>query len=362
MKQNVIITDDLGKDIEGAIAALTGEGGKRNVYILTDENTKRLCLDSLQKMSPSAREAYVIEIAAGDDAKNIDSLVHVWTELQEHEANRRSIMINLGGGMVTDLGGMAASTFKRGMDYINVPTTLLGAVDAAVGGKTGINLNGLKNEVGVINEGCAVIIDTNFFKSLDAENRRSGYAEMLKHGLISNKEHWTSLLNYDIEKFDLEELRPLLRESVEVKRNVVRIDPEEKGIRRALNFGHTVGHALETFSHETGRGALHGYAVAWGMIAELYLSHIVLGFPSDSLRKAVNLIRETYGQLQISCDDYVHLLELMMHDKKNTVAKTARQDNNINFTLLRDIGKIEINHYVTNKMICEALDFYRDGQ
>lgn len=255
--------------------------------------------------------------------------------------------------MVTDLGGFAASTFKRGINYINIPTTLLAMVDASVGGKTGINFNGLKNEIGVFNNASTVILDTQFLKTLDAENICSGYAEMLKHGLISEDKMWAELLNYDLENPDLQKLSRMVADSVAVKERIVMEDPTEKGIRKALNLGHTVGHAFESLALQR-KPVLHGYAVAWGLICELYLSCIKTGFPTDKMRQTVSFIKAHYGKMTITCDDYPTLLELMTHDKKN-VAGT------INFTLLGGIGDIRINQNATKEEIYEALDFYREG-
>ena len=349
--QKVIITSDLRADMRSVLDGRAPE----SIFILADETTNKQCLPALMDACPELKACKVCVIGAGDTHKHLDTLASVWQFLSESGATRRSTMINVGGGMVTDLGGFAASTFKRGMSYINVATTLLGAVDAAVGGKTGINFNGLKNEIGVINSSEAVVIDTEFFSTLDHANKVSGMAEMLKHGLISNAEEWRKVSSFDMEKFDLKELRPLLASSIAVKERIVEEDPTEKNIRKALNFGHTFGHAFESFSHEKGTPALHGYAVAWGMIPELYLSHVLLGFDKNILSQAVRLIRETYGVMSITCDNYDHLFELMTHDKKNVVK------DEINFTLLGGIGDIRINQHASRKLIDEAFDFYRDS-
>ena len=254
--------------------------------------------------------------------------------------------------MVTDLGGFAASTFKRGINYINIPTTLLSMVDASVGGKTGINFRGLKNEIGVFNNAATVILDTQFLKTLDAENICSGYAEMLKHGLISNEQMWAELMNFDLEQPDLKLLSRMVADSVAVKERIVTEDPTEQGIRKALNLGHTVGHAFESFALKH-QPVLHGYAVAWGLICELYLSCMKTGFPTDKMHQTVRFIKEHYGMMTITCDDYPTLLELMTHDKKNVAGI-------INFTLLGGIGDIRINQTATKDEIYEALDFYRE--
>ena len=295
----------------------------------------------------------MITIGATDENKTLDTLAEVWSALQRGGATRHSLMVNLGGGMVTDLGGFAASTFKRGLNYINIPTTLLSMVDASVGGKTGVNFGGLKNEIGVFSNADTVIIDTTFLKTLDKENLLSGYAEMLKHGLISDNKHWAELLRSPEVLDKPEEIAGLLEESVAVKQRIVDEDPREQGLRKALNLGHTVGHAFESLALQR-TPILHGYAVAYGLICELYLSCIKTGFPTDKMRQTVSFIREHYGQMSITCDDYPTLFQLMTHDKKNVAGE-------INFTLLGDIGDIRINQTATKEEIMEALDFYREG-
>ena len=305
------------------------------------------------------KKAHVISIAPTDTNKNLDSLSHVWRELEAGGATRHSLLLNLGGGMVTDLGGFAASTFKRGIEFINLPTTLLAMVDASVGGKTGINFNGLKNEIGVFNEARYVIMDTEFLRTLDTNNLLSGYAEMLKHGLISNETIWAELLNFDLQAPDYKRLQTMLGQSVKVKQNVVKADPLEKGLRKALNLGHTFGHAFESFSlqhaaEQQTEPLLHGYAVAFGLICELYLSAKKAGFPTEKLYQTVRFVRENYGTLPITCDHYDTLINLMQHDKKNVKGK-------INFTLLANIGDVRINQTATTEEIKEALDFFREG-
>lgn len=280
-------------------------------------------------------------------------MVHVWKSLGEGGASRHSCMINLGGGMVTDLGGFAAATFKRGINFINIPTTLLSMVDASVGGKTGINFGGLKNEIGVFCDSKFVILDTEFLRTLDAENICSGYAEMLKHGLISDEKMWAELVGFDLAHPDLLQLQRMVGDSVAVKERIVEQDPHEHGIRKALNLGHTFGHAFESWALKR-KPVLHGYAVAFGLIPELYLSVMKTGFPTEKMRQTVNFIKEYYGSLPITCDDYDELIELMRHDKKN-------QDGIINFTLLGGIGDIRINQSATIDEIKEAFDFFREG-
>ena len=344
--QKVIISQELEQSLSQAIA----ECNYDRLFVLTDETTRRLCLPVVAGYS-CMKPAQNITIGATDANKTLDSLSHVWSELQRLGATRHSLMVNLGGGMVTDLGGFAASTFKRGISYINIPTTLLSMVDASVGGKTGINFGGLKNEIGVFNNARSVILDTIFLKTMDRENLLSGYAEMLKHGLISNEDMWAELLRFDLD--DLKGLGQLVAKSVAVKQRIVLEDPTEHGIRKALNLGHTAGHAFESLALER-KPVLHGYAVAWGLIVELWLACVKTGFPQERMRQTVSFILENYGRMAITCDDYPRLLELMHHDKKNT-------GSDINFTLLGAIGDIRINQTATEEEIKEALDFYRES-
>lgn len=348
MEQKVIITNNATEELENIIS----ESKNDKFFILTDSNTNKNCLNMLHCSEPIAN-AHIITIKADDTNKNIESTAHVWKELSDNGCTRHSCLINIGGGMVTDLGGFAASTFKRGIDFINIPTTLLSMVDASVGGKTGINFNGLKNEIGVFNDAKAVIIDTAFLKTLDQHNICSGYAEMLKHSLLKDNKMWAQHINFNLYSPDFDPLLNMIKESVEVKERIVSEDPHESGIRKALNLGHTAGHAFESYAMHTNRPILHGYAVAYGIICELYLSHALQGFPLDKMRQTVNFIKENYGRMNITCDDYESLYSLMKHDKKNT-------GNEINFTLLKDVGDIKINQTVSKELIMESLDFYRE--
>lgn len=349
MNQKVIVSGNLERDLVNAIAECEHD----KIFILTDQTTHDMCLPKLQNFL-CLKGAQSIVIKAGDTNKTLDSLAEVWTVLSQGGATRHSLMINLGGGMVTDLGGFAASTFKRGIDFINIPTTLLAMVDASVGGKTGINFGGLKNEIGVFSDSKFVIINTQFLDTLDHDNICSGYAEMLKHGLISDNKHWAELVGFNLAQPDLAQLQRMVAESIKVKERIVTEDPHEHGIRKALNLGHTVGHALESFAMKHGRPVLHGYAVAYGMVCELYLSARKTDFPTDKMHQTVRFILDHYGRLPYTCDDYPELLELMRHDKKNT-------SGIINFTLLGGIGDIRINQTATKEEIEEALDFLREA-
>lgn len=348
MKQHVIISRHLKTELAKAIAECEHD----RIFVLVDETTNKLCW-SLVKDYLCLKDAQTIIIGATDRRKNLDTLVHVWESLQQGKATRHSLLINLGGGMVTDLGGFAASTYKRGINFINIPTTLLAMVDASVGGKTGINFGGLKNEIGVFNDAEFVLLDTNWLRTLDEENIRSGYAEMLKHGLIADDTMWAELINFNLVQPDLRQLASMLDKSVRIKERIVAEDPHEKGIRKALNLGHTFGHAFESWAMKR-QPVLHGYAVAFGLIAELYLATTQTDFPTERMRQTVNFIRAYYGSLPITCNDYPELIELMHHDKKN-------RGNEINVTLLGGIGDIRIDQTITEEDIKEALDFFREG-
>ena len=395
MQQRVIISQDIEHDLAQAIT----ETEHDRVFVLTDDITQECCLPKVASLF-AKHNATTITIRHDDTNKTLATLADVWTALQRGGATRHSLLVNLGGGMVTDLGGFAAATFKRGINFINIPTTLLAMVDAAVGGKTGINFGGLKNEVGAFANARYVIVNTCFLDTLDTANLCSGYAEMLKHSLISNAQMWAEHVNFDILQPDLAELQRMVAASIAVKEHIVADDPHEHGIRKALNFGHTIGHALEEFSMQQPGGAvvsarllplarartaptkqeapkggavvsaqllplarartapkntlLHGYAVAFGLIGELYISARKAGFPTARLHQTARFIRENYGAVAFTCDDYPTLLNLMRHDKKNT-------SDTINFTLLHDIGDIRINQTATDEEIREALDFIREG-
>ncbi len=348
-QSGVLLCSDISTDI---LPYIEGRDSKQ-IFVLTDENTAKLCAPILQSI-PQLKEAHYVTIPAGDDFKNLESLAKIWSFLGRHKATRHSLLINLGGGVISDIGGFAACTYKRGLDFYNIPTTLLSIVDAAVGGKTGINFDGLKNQIGVIRQPQHVFIDPQFLSTLDEENRISGYAEMVKHALISSEKDWKEVTAFDIHDGDRETLKNLFWKSVAIKERVVAIDPNEKGMRKALNFGHTIGHAIESVSHEKEAPILHGMAVAVGMVAELYLSHKKCGFPQQILEQAVTFINAMYPAYAFGDADYEHLYDLMTQDKKN-------EGNRINFTLLGNIGDVQINTHCTKEEIFAAMDFYRNS-
>ena len=365
-KQKVIISTKL----ETTVATAVGECERDRIFILVDETTRQLCLPLVENFD-CLRHAEIITIGATDQHKTLESLTHVWSSLQRGGATRHSLMVNLGGGMVTDLGGFVAATFKRGINFINIPTSLLAMVDASTGGKTGVNLGGLKNEVGVFCHPHCVILHTPFLQTLHTQDLLSGYAEMLKHGLLDSKALWAETLDWGEQFLSRSEERgvgseacSLLQRSIAVKQRIVEADPKEQDIRKALNLGHTVGHAMESYSYLSASHPQNttshitplkpGYAVAYILVCELYLSTMKCGFPTEVLRQAASTIRAYYGEVGITCDDYDALIALMRHDKKNSLA-------GINFTLLSAIGDIRINQTANDEEIKEALDFLREG-
>lgn len=347
-QSGVYLCDDIVADITQFVE----KWDSSQIYILTDTTTHELCLPIIKQVEKLAN-VEVLSIQPTDEFKNLEALADIWRFLGKGKATRKSLLINLGGGMVTDIGGFAGCTYKRGLTFMNIPTTLLSVVDAAVGGKTGINFDHLKNQIGIIRQPENVFIDVQFLKTLDRDNLISGYAEMLKHALISDAKHWDEIMNYDLSSFDLKTLKPLMWKSVAVKEEIVAVDPNEQGIRKALNLGHTVGHAFESISHSKGKPVLHGVAVAAGLISELYLSKKKLNFPQDLFNQAIDYIVANYPKCPFDESDFEEAYELMTHDKKN-------EGNRINFTLLEGIGEVKIDTHCTKEEILESLQYYLD--
>lgn len=324
-----------------------------SVFILADQNTKKHCLPKIKKHIPKIHKAEIISIKSGERNKNIHTCVHIWKELSRKNAGRKSLLINLGGGVISDIGGFAASTYKRGIDFINIPTTLLAQVDASVGGKTGIDFNDYKNQVGTFAFPKAVFIQINLLVTLQQRQIRSGMAEVIKHALIADEKYWKDFSPHSPFSFsggNGNKQRDLITRSIEIKNHIVSADPYENGQRKLLNFGHTIGHAVETASLQTNKPLLHGEAIAIGMICETYLSNKYCKLPNKELRDITQLLLDFYHPIPIAYS-IEKLISLMKQDKKN-------RDSEINFTLLRSIGKAEINHSCTKKQIREALRYF----
>ncbi|WP_136481107.1 3-dehydroquinate synthase [Cognatitamlana onchidii] len=323
------------------------------IFILVDENTHQYCLSQFLEKLHTTVSIEIIEIESGEENKNIDTCMGVWNTLSELDADRKSLLINIGGGVITDLGGFVACTFKRGIAYINVPTTLLSMVDASVGGKTGVDLGSLKNQIGVISNPDLVLIDTKFLNTLPKNQMQSGLAEMLKHGLITGEKYWGKFK--DLSELSLEDLDGLIYDSVVIKKNVVEADPFEDGLRKTLNFGHTLGHAIESYflSKAEKTSLLHGEAIVIGMILACYISSELTEFPKELSNEIKELLTSYYGKVEIHQNDYAPIIDLLKYDKKNN-------HGNINFVLLEAIGRCKIDCIVPEKTILDAFKYYSE--
>jgi len=322
------------------------------VFILVDENTLQHCVTELITNVELLQSAEIIEINSGEENKTIEICYQLWSTLAHYKADRNSLLLNLGGGVITDMGGFVASTYKRGINFINIPTTLLAQIDASVGGKVGVDLEGLKNMVGVFNEPEAVYVNPNFLKTLDKKQMLSGYAEAFKHALIFDKDYWSLLKDGMLS--DANQWENLIVKSVNIKNNIVLNDSKEQNERKLLNFGHTIGHAIESFALQTDDlPLLHGEAIAIGMICESYISYKTVGLNKAELDEITQVILSFYTPFKIESSNYNQLLELMTNDKKN-------KDGGINFTLLSSIGKGLINQISPSDLITESLDYYKN--
>ncbi|MFW0717818.1 3-dehydroquinate synthase [Pedobacter sp. N23S346] len=331
-----------------ALKTLIESGKYSKVFILADENTSEICLPVFQSLMDDFADFDLIETSAGEENKNIDFCIGIWKTLLDFEADRKSLMINLGGGVITDMGGFIASTYKRGIDFINVPTTLLSQVDASVGGKTGIDIDNVKNMVGTFTLPQMVFIETEFLKTLPQRELLSGFAEMIKHGLIYDKAYYEKLKTTDYTKPSAEDIY----RSVEIKNEVVTIDPHEKNLRKILNFGHTIGHAVEGYSLANDENPLtHGEAIAIGFICEAALSIKNSGLTKEELKDISSYILSLYPKYEIKKESIDSLLALMKSDKKN-------EDGNILFSLLETTGKCTFNCRVSTGDILSSLDYY----
>lgn len=325
------------------------------IFVLVDSNTHSHCLAPFMQNLETDTPVEILEIEAGEENKTLETCSGLWGALSELGGDRKSLLINLGGGVVTDLGGFVAAAFKRGISCVHFPTTLLAMVDAALGGKNGVNLGSLKNQVGVIKNPEMVVADTSFLGTLEAAEMRSGLAEMLKHGLIADKGYWNRLNT--LKNLDLDDLKGLIKESVVIKERVVQQDPFEKGLRKSLNFGHTLGHAIESLflEQKDKKKLLHGEAVAAGMVLAAYLSSEIEKFPKQDRDEIKQNIISLYGRIDFTEEDKEKIIDLLKFDKKNEGGK-------INFVLLRKIGEPIVDREVPNSLIHEAFEYYLDLQ
>lgn len=321
------------------------------IFVLVDENTNEQCLPYFLSNLPTEIEIEIIEIEAGEENKNMYTCIDLWHTLIDLEADRKSILLNLGGGVITDIGGFVASTFKRGIDFINIPTTLLAMVDASVGGKTGVDLGNLKNQIGVINEPKSVVVLSKFLETLPSNQMRSGLAEMLKHGLIYDKLYWDKLKN--LNDLITDDLDILIKQSIEIKNKIVSQDLKENGIRKALNFGHTLGHAIESYflESEDKKQLLHGEAIAVGMILESHISYQSNLISKDDFAEIKYIITDIFEKIIFNESDIQNIMNLLIFDKKN-------EFGNVQFTLLNKIGESKINQIVDESLILLAFEDY----
>jgi len=323
------------------------------IFVLTDNHTEKLCLSYFQEKS-GIIDFIPLSMPSGERHKNLDTCMKLWKLLSSKGADRNSLLINVGGGVVTDLGGFVACTYQRGISFINVPTTLLAMVDASVGGKTGVDLGSLKNQIGVIRNPEAVIVDTTFLNTLPEEELRSGMAEMIKHGFITDEVYLKSALKFDL--LDTQIAEDLIWESILIKDRVISEDPTEKGIRKTLNFGHTLGHAIESYFLESNskKRLLHGEAIAVGMILALYISAKQFGFPEEKLNIYTKQLLAIYPKVSFTSSDISDIIKLLIFDKKNSHGK-------VRFVLLSAIGKHELNCEVPENFIWDAFKFYSES-
>jgi 3-dehydroquinate synthase len=326
------------------------KGEYTKLFILLDENSMAHCYPQLVANVPVFEDAEIIEIESGEENKNIEICAQLWATLEELGADRQSLLINIGGGVIGDMGGFIASTYKRGISFVNIPTTLLAQVDASVGGKVGVDLNHFKNLIGVFNNPLAVFINTDFIQTQDRKQLLSGFAEIIKHALITDEVYWNTVKKADVVEFS--EMEKIIEESVNIKNKVVLADPREKNIRKSLNFGHTVGHSIESLFLESGSPILHGEAIAAGMIVETWLSTKITSLSDESLNDITAFIASIYEPLPIEESHFERILAFMLHDKKN-------RKGQINFSLLSSIGKCEINQTASVDLIKEGLSYYR---
>jgi 3-dehydroquinate synthase len=321
------------------------------IFILVDENTNENCLPILLKELIIQQSVEIIEIKSGEENKNLDTCNQVWKSLTDLGADRKSLLINLGGGVITDLGGFVASVFKRGISFINIPTTLLSMVDASVGGKTGVDLGVLKNQIGLFSDPKMVLIDPRYLKTISKRELRSGLAEIVKYGLTYDKNLWNKINNF--KEININNLNTLIHRSIEIKNEVVTKDPKEQDLRKILNFGHTLGHAIESYFLDSNdkENLTHGEAIVVGMITEAYISEVLLNFPMNEVHVIKKALINIYGKIPMGKADYKGITTLLTHDKKNVGGK-------VNFVLLNAFESFELDCEVAKELVIDALDYY----
>ncbi|SDE27007.1 3-dehydroquinate synthase [Riemerella columbipharyngis] len=341
-----ILNDDFS-----ALNDFVNKGGYSKIFFLLDENTHQYCLPIVLGNLETDIPFEIIEIEQGEELKNIDTAIQIWEILAEFQADRKSLLINLGGGVITDMGGFVASTYKRGMDFINIPTTLLAMCDASIGGKTGIDHLYLKNIIGTFAFPKEIFVYPEFLKTLPFVELRSGFAEMLKHGLIADIKHWEALSQ--IQELLPENIAPHIPVSMEIKQNIVKQDFTEKNIRKTLNFGHSVGHAIESLFLKEKQPIPHGEGVALGMIIETYLSYLEKLIPLPDAENIIGTIRQFYPYINIQLFENEAIKAVMMNDKKNNNGKLM-------LSLIDRKGHAIYDYQAQTSHIDDALRFYKN--
>ncbi|MBC7391147.1 MAG: 3-dehydroquinate synthase [Opitutaceae bacterium] len=337
----------INQDIHKAFASFFVGRNYSNVLVIADEHTNNLCYSRLE-LKKSLPPHEVFEIKSGETEKNLATCTLIWQKMTDMELDRKALVINIGGGVIGDMGGFCASTYKRGIDFVQVPTTLLSMVDASVGGKLGIDFNGYKNHIGVFQVPASVIVSNRFLETLPHAELKSGYAEVIKHCLIADKAKWDDLTSHDWQKIDFQEI---VQHSITIKDQITTEDPTEKGRRKILNFGHTLGHAVETFFLETPNRLLHGEAIAVGMVCESYLSFLKKLISLEDLDQIMNYLIKVYGKVYLPIEKFEEIIKITRQDKKN-------EFDNVQFALLGPVGHCSYGINISEGEMKEALDYY----
>ncbi|MDX1939857.1 MAG: 3-dehydroquinate synthase [Saprospiraceae bacterium] len=338
-------------DIRESLSAFLQQKNYSRLIIICDDNTQRYCLTLIESILN--QNFIIVKIPSGEQHKHIETCKFIWQQMMQQGLDRKALVINLGGGVIGDMGGFCAATYKRGVDFVQIPTTLLSQVDASIGGKLGIDFMEVKNSIGVFQNPQAVFIDPVFLKTLSEREIRSGFAEIIKHSLIADKVQWREIWKSEVGSRKLEgvDFEQFIMPSLKIKQRIVEADPFEKGLRKALNFGHTIGHAVESLMLETSEPLLHGEAIAIGMICESYLSYKLQGLPQQDLEEISAFILKIFGHHSLQEADFQRLVQLMQNDKKN-------EGDQINFTLINPIGSAIINQNASAEEIVESLRYY----
>ncbi|GHE66286.1 3-dehydroquinate synthase [Roseivirga thermotolerans] len=332
-------------DISLSLPSFFNQSKHSQIAVLVDENTRAHCYPKIKSLLP---EHQLIEVASGEINKNLQTCEHIWKELTRHQFDRKALLVNLGGGVIGDMGGFCAVAYKRGIDFINIPTTLLATVDANIGGKLGIDFHGFKNHLGFFQDPLHVFIDPIFLETLPERELRSGFAEVVKHGLIADADYFEKVSSKGLKQ---ENWNAVIAHSIHIKDAVVKEDPKERGLRKILNFGHTIGHAIESYYLHTENRLLHGEAIAIGMICESYLSGKLLGLSDSAVKTISQTLKGIYPELRIEKRHFTSIIELMYHDKKNI-------NNFLNHSLLYEIGRAGYDIAVDEKDVMDSLFYY----